>query len=780
LAGQTAYAPYPTPLPRRGDQIRRIEQIAQRSAVPPRDRILYLLSNESLGPAVAVLEHAVQKTPGDVMLLSDLSAVYGERARREDRPDDYAAALEMAERAAAAAPDAVEPVFNRAIALEHLFLDEEARRAWQHYLEIESSPLWEEEARAHLARLTAATSRRSISSTEENAAAAQMSIARKLESLGRPAEAWKYRYQTLSWAHTRRWMPQASQVVAVLDSAVIASLKQKRPAVALDFQSELITLAEISGRQGDSVLGLLRRSRIEAVLGRTEKARRDFEQALADLHGAPAWRRKEIAAAVDVARAEIAATEERAAAIATDFQSTETWAPELLNANADFDFRLGDTAAAESHLESALDELDRRRAKVVPGTYRISYRDQAQPIFERMIALQLHLGRPENGLEVLERFRARTLLDQLQNISARDGGTAAAPLSWREICHRIPENTLVVVYDVVENRLVTWLVRSERVAISPRQPSWDAISTLVPRLGEAQSRPAALKDLGRNLLEPWRHEIHAKDRIVFVPTLSLYSVPFAALIDPSSGRFLIQDHAVGVAPSASEFVAAVERDRTLSATPLASVLLVGNPTRNERSAYQLPPLPGSAWEIDLLSDVYRGLDTRVLTLSEATPAHVLSFLGQSDIVHLSAHSLADHEDPARSHLVLASKEGASGDLSARDILRLRLPRTRLVVMAACGTQAGPVSASEGALSLSSAFLAAGVPSVVGSLWLVDDTSTARLSVRFHQELRRGVDALSALRTAQLEEIERSPGHTDWNWASFQLFGGVAAREPLSR
>jgi CHAT domain-containing protein len=66
------------------------------------------------------------------------------------------------------------------------------------------------------------------------------------------------------------------------------------------------------------------------------------------------------------------------------------------------------------------------------------------------------------------------------------------------------------------------------------------------------------------------------------------------------------------------------------------------------------------------------------------------------------------------------------------------------------------------------------------LWHVEDESTMRFSVRFHQELRRGADAMSALRTVQLEEIAKQSGRSDWTWASFQLFGGVAAREPQAR
>src|SRR4029077_11387211 len=106
-----------------------------------------------------------------------------------------------------------------------------------------------------------------------------------------------------------------------------------------------------------------------------------------------------------------------------------------------------------------------------------------------------------------------------------------------------------------------------------------------------------------------------------------------------------------------------------------------------------------------------------------------------------------------------------------------LGRARLGGLAPAGSHAGPVSASEGALSLAYSFLAAGVPAVLGTLQVVEDESTARLSVRFHQELLRGADALSALRTAQREEIAAHGPRSNWTWASFQVYGGVEERVP---
>jgi CHAT domain-containing protein len=363
-----------------------------------------------------------------------------------------------------------------------------------------------------------------------------------------------------------------------------------------------------------------------------------------------------------------------------------------------------------------------------------------------------------------------------QDVGLKERG-AATPLGAQELYRRIPEDTVLVVYAVVDDRLVTWLVRRGGIETSWEQPAWPLVSSTIQGLRQLkeglEANRQALMALYQQLVAPWIRELQAGNRIIFVPTSSLYRVPFAALVDPESGRFLIQDYALGVAPSASQFIAALGRDRQISGRPLRSVLLVGNPAISVSENPSLPSLTGSILEIDQLEEIYRDLCLRVLTREEAAPVQVLSAIRQSDVAHFSVHSIADRDDPRGSHLVLAP-DPTGEEISTRTVLALRLPRTRLVVLAACGTHAGPVSASEGALSLSAAFLAAGVPAVLGSLWPVADASTARLSILFHQELRRGADPVTALRAAQLAEIAQERGWSDGTWASFQLFGGVVS------
>jgi tetratricopeptide (TPR) repeat protein len=416
LAG-VGYAPYPTRI-----ELRLAQAFSSQMSTRPdrgssdwfRSQALCLLISKRLGPAIASLERAVQRTQDQAEVLSDLSALHGERARSEDRSEDYVTALDLAERAVSLAPGSAEATFNRALALEHLFLDNEARKAWDRYLTLDSSSPWAEEARAYLDR------------------------------------------------HPAHRSPSGSEALEALDSAVVTALKQGQPQVAVDFQSEWIAHISTSNRSWEKTFGLLRRARIEAAIGRQDEARLDFRQAIATGNVVPTWMRGKLAAAMDIARREVGAGREQAARIASD--------NDLLAARADFDFRRGNTAAGEYDLD-----------------------------------------------------RARALLDRLREISADEPSAphTTAPLSSRELCGRMPAQTIIVIYAVIEDRLVTWLVRPSGIKVVPQQPTWPEVSKLVERLhplsGQSLDR-TVLEQLARDLGAPWKNALRAGDRIVFVPT----------------------------------------------------------------------------------------------------------------------------------------------------------------------------------------------------------------------------------------------------------------------
>ena len=123
-----------------------------------------------------------------------------------------------------------------------------------------------------------------------------------------------------------------------------------------------------------------------------------------------------------------------------------------------------------------------------------------------------------------------------------------------------------------------------------------------------------------------------------------------------------------------------------------------------------------------------------------------------------------------SSLVLAPSQGEDGHLTTLEVIRTRIPAD-LVVLSACRTGRGKVYASEGIVGFTRAFMLAGAPRVIVSLWKVDDEATRALMVKFYELWKPGKMATAtALRKAQ--EFVR--GHEKWKhpyyWAAWQLWG----------
>jgi len=114
--------------------------------------ITYLVSGDAAA-AVKALESASAQEPKNARLLSDLSAACLVRAAQADEPADIPKALEAAERAIALEDAPPEAYFNRALALEGLHLVDAARKAWEDYLQRDSTSGWADEARQHIEAL---------------------------------------------------------------------------------------------------------------------------------------------------------------------------------------------------------------------------------------------------------------------------------------------------------------------------------------------------------------------------------------------------------------------------------------------------------------------------------------------------------------------------------------------------------------------------------------------------------------------------------------------------
>jgi CHAT domain-containing protein len=252
------------------------------------------------------------------------------------------------------------------------------------------------------------------------------------------------------------------------------------------------------------------------------------------------------------------------------------------------------------------------------------------------------------------------------------------------------------------------------------------------------------------LIEPITPLIRSYHRLVFVPDIRIASLPFAAL-RAQDGRFLIETHAVSSSPSAAVFLRIRKRERT---TAPQNVLVVAG------SAGDLPEVGREARAV---ARQYPASD--VLAGSRAATSEFLRTAPDADVVHFAGHGTAAGDDASTS-LVL---NGHGEALDRGEIEALSLTHTDVVVLAACNTARGETRWTEGTLSVARSFMAAGAPSVIATLWPIDDRDAAAFFPRLHARLAAGVPPAQALRATQLEAIHR-PGSSPALWAAVQLVG----------
>ena len=186
---------------------------------------------------------------------------------------------------------------------------------------------------------------------------------------------------------------------------------------------------------------------------------------------------------------------------------------------------------------------------------------------------------------------------------------------------------------------------------------------------------------------------------------------------------------------------------------------IGTPPR------QLPALPGSEREAITIAQL---LNTKPITGSQATKASIAQQMLKARIIHLATHGLLN--EVKRRDLPGAIALGPSGNddglLTSSEILDLKL-NAELVVLSACNTGRGKLT-GDGVLGLSRALISAGVPSIIVSLWLVPDDSTAELMAEFYRQLQLNPNKAQALRQAMLMTMKMHPNPQAWG--AFTLIG----------
>jgi CHAT domain-containing protein len=336
------------------------------------------------------------------------------------------------------------------------------------------------------------------------------------------------------------------------------------------------------------------------------------------------------------------------------------------------------------------------------------------------------------------------------------------------------QTTLVAYYLTDENALAFVLARDDYhvVELSASAAEIDQAVESFRSLGLANlgnPNPRSLGDLYAWLVAPLDTYL-TTPKVGIIPHQALHYVPFAALSNGEQGfgeRF-----ALFYLPSAGTlpFIQAkAGREET-------APLILGDPETDNPA---LPRLEHAAQEAALVAELF---GSEPLLGAEASEGQVRAQAGGAGVLHLAAHGTFNPAAPLFSRLWLAPGGDDDGRLNVHEVYELDLGRADLVVLSACETQMGELSAGDEVVGLTRAFLY-GAPTVVASLWSVDDAATGVLMTRFYEHLLAGKGKAEALQAAQAE-VRADPAHPEWAhpyyWAAFVLSGdpGTVSPPPL--
>lgn len=376
-------------------------------------------------------------------------------------------------------------------------------------------------------------------------------------------------------------------------------------------------------------------------------------------------------------------------------------------------------------------------------------------------------GRRQQILEMQNRLNSN--YDKLMEMVRSKCGVELANLmgegsaSLEKIQQLLDKDTVYLEYfsydedEISPGKLILWAVTAGDIQcfVLPASPSAAVKSIEELRMAidgcDPGWKPISQK-LYADLISPAEAVLKGKKRIIISPYRALHYIPFHALLD-SDGVPLVQRYPLVYSPSLSAFL--IGKSRASGVGDRAVAFSIGNVKSGRFS-----PLPGTKDEVKAISGILR--DCKVIQEKDFTSRCVSEYMNGRDIVHFATHGDLNPDSPKESGLITSD-----GKLFIDDILRLKM-RARLVVLSACSTNLGRLFPGEDQVGITRAFMYAGAPSIVSSLWSVSDESTAKLMTCFYSNLAKKMDKDEALRQAELTLMKEYPDPV--HWAPFILTG----------
>ncbi|MGD9931526.1 MAG: CHAT domain-containing protein [Mangrovibacterium sp.] len=311
--------------------------------------------------------------------------------------------------------------------------------------------------------------------------------------------------------------------------------------------------------------------------------------------------------------------------------------------------------------------------------------------------------------------------------------------------------------------LYTGLNEYREYAVSAHQLYTDLLAGVQPQIG------------GKHLI------VIPDDKLAYIPFDALLtSLPDTSVMNFRLLPYLVKDYSVSYTYSTTLLYNYFGKKKVAARDLLAFAPSYLNDGRDSQDFATfrsgLLPLPAVEKEVKMISNYVSGDIYRDSLAQEMQFKQVAS---EYDILHLAMHTILNDTLPMYSRLAFSkplSNNEDDGWLNTSEIYTMKL-NARMAVLSACNTGSGKLQKGEGVMSLARGFLYAGCPSIIMTLWEVEDESGAIIMRDFYKMLSKGKDKNEALRMAKLAHIEQADplkAHPHY-WLGYVAVGNT---EPL--
>ncbi|WP_407883751.1 CHAT domain-containing protein, partial [Scytonema sp. NUACC26] len=534
-----------------------------------------------------------------------------------------------------------------------------------------------------------------------------------------------------------------------------------------------------------------------------------------------------------------------------EWASSQTTRQELREAAIDVYTQIVKACIANNQVDKGIEYVERSKVRTLVELLAnrndfLPKGDIPQTVLEQLQDLKQQIGVKRQLLEVSEnsggvkqlqqelnelQSQLELVLNQIKPIDPSYQFTQKVqPISFEEIRKAIDDRTAIIAWFLISDRFFTFVITHENAPYFWESSS-DDLTALEQWWDEYLNDYETFKD---NKTIEWKtqfasrlqelsvilhldnilsHIPSACQQLILIPHRYLHLLPLHAL-PLQSQEYLLDKFPDGVryAPSNQLLQLSQRVASQQTSSSLGDFFALQNPTND---------LEFTDLEVEAIQHNFDR--KQILSKEKATkkaleqPPFSNAFL-HAECVHFACHGFFHAPNPLLSHLLLAESLVASDSsikttteatrylpwrdsqyadlekcLTLREIFALNLKQCRLVTLAACETGLTDWSKlTDEYIGLASSFLVAGSPTIVSSLWVVNDLSTCFLMIRFYQILQAEPSIAKALNNAQcwlrdvtkeelqqwIEKLSLSPGKLLWLQSKLQSWLSQANNKPF--